>query len=210
MSTVPEFSLRYIYLCELSESTHSADDVGASRRVEIVHRTVKRLTPGRDRVVKSPGKAQCTDSGRLETEVLPPLGRPFVCLNSFGEGYTLMKTSARAAIALFVVMSSFMTTSSTFAESSAAPSGNAAPAGTTFRTKCSGCHGPSGAGDTDIGRTLKVPDLRAPEIQKQSRAQLNDAITNGKNNRMPAFKDSLSPDQVRSLVQYIRQLSKTH
>lgn len=111
-------------------------------------------------------------------------------------------------IMLSVVMTSFVFTVNSFAQSSG-ESGNSAAAETTFRTKCSGCHGASGDGDTDIGRTLKVPDLRSAEVQKQSRVQLVDAISNGKNNRMPAFKNSLSPDQVRGLVQYIRQLPKT-
>jgi cytochrome c oxidase cbb3-type subunit 3 len=85
---------------------------------------------------------------------------------------------------------------------------DSAAAGTTFRTKCSGCHGADGGGDTDIGRTLKVPDLRSPEVQKQADADLVDAITNGKNNRMPPFKSSLSPEQIHGLVQYIHQLPK--
>jgi mono/diheme cytochrome c family protein len=111
--------------------------------------------------------------------------------------------------AVFVAISSSMLISNSFAQTSPAKSGNGAEAESTFRTKCSGCHGPNGAGDTDIGRTLKVPDLRGADVKKQTRAQLIDAITNGKNSRMPAFKSTLNPDQVRKLVQYIRQLPKS-
>jgi mono/diheme cytochrome c family protein len=96
----------------------------------------------------------------------------------------------------------------TSAAQTAGGSGNSAGAETIYRTKCSGCHGASGTGDTDLGRTLKVPDLRSPEVQKVSRAELADVIANGKNGRMPPFKSSLTPEQIQALVRYIHKLPK--
>jgi mono/diheme cytochrome c family protein len=83
---------------------------------------------------------------------------------------------------------------------------NSGGAQSAFRTKCSGCHGADGSGNTDVGRTLKVPDLHSPEVQKQTSAQLADVITNGKNSRMPPFKSILTTQQIQDLVQYIRHL----
>jgi mono/diheme cytochrome c family protein len=117
-----------------------------------------------------------------------------------------MKSRTQRAIAtVLVLLASCIFTASLYAQTPAAGS----DASTLFRTKCSGCHGANGGGDTEVGRTLKVPDLRSPEVQKVPRAELIDAITNGKNGRMPPFKDSLSPEQIRSLVQYIHQLPKS-
>jgi len=77
----------------------------------------------------------------------------------------------------------------------------------TFTLRCSSCHGRDGAGDTPIGKTTKAADLRSPEVQKQSDAQLSQIIADGRKN-MPSFSNSLTQDQIRALVAYIRKLSE--
>jgi mono/diheme cytochrome c family protein len=77
----------------------------------------------------------------------------------------------------------------------------------TYKAKCAMCHGPDGAGATPTGKSLKVRDLRSPEVQKQSDAELNDIIGKGKN-KMPAFAKSLKPDEISSLVATIRDFGK--
>jgi mono/diheme cytochrome c family protein len=77
----------------------------------------------------------------------------------------------------------------------------------TYKAKCAMCHGPDGAGATPTGKTLKVRDLRSPEVQKQSDAELNDIVGKGKN-KMPAFAKSLKPDEVSGLVAFTRDLAK--
>jgi mono/diheme cytochrome c family protein len=52
---------------------------------------------------------------------------------------------------------------------------------------------------------MHVPDLRSQAVQKQSDAELAQIISNGKGG-MPAFKDSLSEDQIHALVTHIRTL----
>jgi cytochrome c6 len=84
------------------------------------------------------------------------------------------------------------------------PVPDAAAASATFRSKCAMCHGPDGAG-SEVGKSLNVPDLRSQAVQKLSDAELTQAITNGKGG-MPAFKDSLSEDQIHSLVGHVRSL----
>ncbi len=68
-----------------------------------------------------------------------------------------------------------------------------------YKAKCAACHGADGAGKS----TMKNTDLRAPEVQKQSDAQLQEAVANGKG-KMPGYKDKLSKDQIAGLVTYMR------
>ena len=78
----------------------------------------------------------------------------------------------------------------------------------TFRLRCSSCHGANGAGDTPVGKSLKAADLRSPEVQKQSDVELAQVIAEGRKN-MPSFSNSLTQDQIRDLVAHIRKLAKT-
>ncbi len=76
-----------------------------------------------------------------------------------------------------------------------------------FKGNCVGCHGADGAG-TSLGKSMQAPDLRSQEVQKKSDAELNQTITEGKQN-MPSFKQILGPDQVQAVVEYVRELGKT-
>jgi cytochrome c6 len=84
------------------------------------------------------------------------------------------------------------------------PVPDAAAASATFKSKCAMCHGPDGAG-SEVGKSLNAPDLRSQAVQKLPDAELTRIITNGKGG-MPAFKDSLSEDQIHSLVAHVRSL----
>ena len=72
----------------------------------------------------------------------------------------------------------------------------------TYKAKCAGCHGADGKGKD----ALKTQDLRSPNSQKMSDADLSGIITNGKG-KMPSYK-SMSADQVKDMVAYIRSLAK--
>lgn len=80
-------------------------------------------------------------------------------------------------------------------------------AASVYKAKCVVCHAADGSGDTSAGKTMKVIDLRSPEVQKMTDAQLTEATTNGKG-KMPAYKDKLSADQIKGLVAYVRALAK--
>ena len=84
------------------------------------------------------------------------------------------------------------------------PGPDSAASSATFRTKCAMCHGPDGSG-SEVGKNMNVPDLRSPVVQKLPDAQLAQIISDGKGG-MPSFKNSLSEDQVHSLVAHIRSL----
>lgn len=88
-----------------------------------------------------------------------------------------------------------------------APS-HAQDAAGVFKAKCAACHSADGSGSGSMGKQLGVTDLRADAVQKQTDAQLNDSITNGKGKKMPAYKGKLTDDQIKGLVGYLRELAK--
>jgi len=52
---------------------------------------------------------------------------------------------------------------------------------------------------------MNVPDLRSSAVQNTADGELAQIISNGKGG-MPAFKSSLSDDQIHALVTYVRSL----
>lgn len=76
-----------------------------------------------------------------------------------------------------------------------------------YKRNCASCHGADGSGQTPMGRTFKLGDLRGPEVQKMTDAQLADLIAKGKG-RMPAYDKRLSHEQIQSVVGYLRDLAK--
>lgn len=77
----------------------------------------------------------------------------------------------------------------------------------TFKGKCAMCHGPDGAGQTAMGKNLKLRDLRSADVQKQTDAELVKWITDGKG-KMPAYKGKLTPAEIDAVVAIIRTLKK--
>jgi mono/diheme cytochrome c family protein len=75
-----------------------------------------------------------------------------------------------------------------------------------FNRQCAMCHAKDGSGDTGLGRTFKLRDLRSPEVQKQTDSELFNIIANGKG-KMPAFLNNLGRENVEALVGYIRTLA---
>lgn len=78
-------------------------------------------------------------------------------------------------------------------------------AASLYKSKCAACHAADGTGSA-MGKKMGAQDFTSAEVQKMSDAELSDIITNGKA-KMPAYK-SLSADQVKGLVAYIRTLKK--
>ena len=107
-----------------------------------------------------------------------------------------------ASIFLLMIFVGFTLFVASIARANPAPDSAASSA--TFRAKCAMCHGPDGAGST-VGKSMNVPDLRSPAVQMLPDAQLAQIISGGKGG-MPPFKNSLSEDQIHSLVSYVRSL----
>src|SRR5438067_11387326 len=85
----------------------------------------------------------------------------------------------------------------------ALPIGALADGATTYKTKCAPCHGADGSGQTPVGKNLKVRDLRSPEVQKLSDAEITKVLSAGKG-KMPASK--LSAPDVKAVIGFIRTL----
>jgi mono/diheme cytochrome c family protein len=91
-----------------------------------------------------------------------------------------------------------LSTSVTFAQDSAAD---------TYKLKCQMCHGPDGLGNTPAGKSMKARSFSAPEVLKESDADLTAVIEHGKN-KMPAFTGKLTDPQIAQLVAFIHTLQK--
>jgi len=74
-----------------------------------------------------------------------------------------------------------------------------------YKSKCASCHGADGAGQTPVGKSMKVKDLRADAVQKQTDLELTKTISGGKG-KMPAYGKQLSTPQIQSLISHIRTL----
>jgi mono/diheme cytochrome c family protein len=84
---------------------------------------------------------------------------------------------------------------------------NAQDAAATFKAKCAVCHGADGKGDTVAGKKMGARDFASPEVQKASDAELTQILSKGKN-KMPSFESKLKPEEIKSLIAYVRQLGK--
>jgi cytochrome c6 len=82
---------------------------------------------------------------------------------------------------------------------------SASDAAATYKAKCTMCHAANGAGDTAMGKKLAVRDLRSPEVQKQTDAQLAAVIADGKG-KMPKYGDKMSAAEIGALVKHIRAM----
>jgi cytochrome c5 len=74
-----------------------------------------------------------------------------------------------------------------------------------YKSKCQMCHAANGSGDTPVGKSLHVRDLRTDEVQKQTDVQLTKTIAGGKG-KMPAYGQQLTNDDMSALIAHIRTL----
>jgi cytochrome c6 len=84
-------------------------------------------------------------------------------------------------------------------------SATAQDSATSYKSKCVACHGPDGAGATAAGKKLGAKDFHSPAVTAMTDAELLDITKNGKE-KMPAYGKSLTDDQIKSLIKYIRTL----
>ncbi len=72
---------------------------------------------------------------------------------------------------------------------------------------CKMCHGEDGSGSTPAGKAMGARDLRLPQVQNQTDAELAKLVSGGRK-KMPAFKTKLSEKEIAAVVGYIRRLAK--
>ncbi len=73
---------------------------------------------------------------------------------------------------------------------------------TLYKAKCAACHGADGAGKP----AAKIPSLVSDEAKKASDDDLAKAVT--EKPKHPGMVKSLTPDQVKMVVSYVRSLQK--
>ena len=94
----------------------------------------------------------------------------------------------------------------------AATADNIAAGRTVYNSNCAFCHGVSGAGDATIGQNMfpKAANLLDQNTVKKTDGQIYWILENGLAFvGMPAFKSSLSSDDLWKATLYIRQLQKS-
>ncbi len=77
-----------------------------------------------------------------------------------------------------------------------------------FSTSCKSCHGADGTPNPAIAKAMKVEmkDLKSPEVQSRSDAELKKVITDGQG-KMHAIA-SVTPAAADNIVAYLRTLKK--
>jgi mono/diheme cytochrome c family protein len=86
----------------------------------------------------------------------------------------------------------------------AEPAEVVAAAQTEFSMTCARCHNADGSGYAALG----IPSFIDPHWQgAHSDAELEQAIANGKNGKMPAFGAAFSPEQIVALVREVRRFA---
>lgn len=106
-----------------------------------------------------------------------------------------MKRSIRTAVLL------------TLAASIAAPVFAQSAGADTYKSKCAMCHGPDGTAATPMGKMMKIPSFKDPDVVKQSDAALIATTKDGKG-KMPAYNGKLTDAQIKDVVSFIRTLQK--
>ena len=74
-----------------------------------------------------------------------------------------------------------------------------------YKSKCATCHGPDGSGQTAVGKSMHIRDLRSADVQKQTDAELEKIISDGKG-KMPAYKGKVTEGDIDNLVKWIRSI----
>jgi cytochrome c553 len=87
-------------------------------------------------------------------------------------------------------------------------------AAANWTKNCAACHASDGTGHTKAGRMARVKNMTDPNYQKtftdeQAATQIKSGFTDktGKE-RMKAFGDKFSNDEVNALVRYVRSFQK--
>lgn len=88
----------------------------------------------------------------------------------------------------------------------ASAAGDAAKGEKLYATKCKSCHGAQGQGNPAIAKSLKVEfrDLKSPEIQKMSDAELKKLALGGHGKKKPL--KTVTPAELDDVVAFLRTM----
>ena len=84
---------------------------------------------------------------------------------------------------------------------------------TNWANNCAQCHGPTGKGDTKMGKMLSAMDLTDPKKQAsftdaQAATAIKDGVKQNGKTTMKAFGGKLTDDEIKALIAYVRTLKK--
>ncbi|HYO53845.1 cytochrome c [Archangium sp.] len=80
-----------------------------------------------------------------------------------------------------------------------------------WTARCKSCHGPDGRARTQMGKKEAIVDMSQPAWQKaRADDDIRAVIAEGssRNKKMKPYKEKLTPQQIDSLVAYIRAFKK--
>jgi len=80
---------------------------------------------------------------------------------------------------------------------------------TIWNTNCTACHGKDGKGSTMMGRKLDIKDLTDAKVQASftdadATKNIKEGVTDKGTEKMKAFGDKLSDDDIKALVAQVR------
>jgi len=85
----------------------------------------------------------------------------------------------------------------------------AADAKATWSASCAKCHGEDGKGQTAMGKKNGAKDYTDPKVQDALKddamiKDIKDGVKEGDKTKMKAYGDTLSDEEIKGLVTYIR------
>jgi len=83
----------------------------------------------------------------------------------------------------------------------------AADGAAVYKAKCATCHAADGSGQTPMGKSMKLRDLRSAEVQKQTDKELYTITADGKG-KMPAYKSKINEAELNAVVAFMRTMAK--
>ncbi len=94
-----------------------------------------------------------------------------------------------------------------------AVSARAAEAKENWEKNCAKCHGPDGKGQTKMGEKLGIKDYTQAKVQDAIKDEdmakaIKEGVKEGDKTKMKAFGDTLSDDEIKALVKYVRSFKK--
>ena len=89
----------------------------------------------------------------------------------------------------------------------------AADAKENWEKNCTKCHGADGKGKTKMGEKLGVKDYTDAKVQADLRDDamtkaIKDGVKDGDKTKMKGFGETLSDDEIKALVKYVRDFKK--
>jgi mono/diheme cytochrome c family protein len=86
----------------------------------------------------------------------------------------------------------------------------AAPTAENWENNCTKCHGADGKGQTKVGKKLNLKDYTDANVQAEMKDDamvkaITEGITDSGKEKMKAYKDELSADEIKDLVAYVRK-----